>query len=228
MQVKVNMEKNILYMKLTGKVSLDVLREAYTNVRFAVADMKPGFGAITDLRECDLCYLDGVTTYKRIMKHVVGNGVGEVVRIIDENGLLFKQLQGLSQRITAYLPVYVKSQEEAEHKIDSNRRSGLRFHYMKMQPVRFASDETMKNGHVRDISTSGCLIGFPNLPPALDEEIEVLLSFFAGSDEQQEFPLNAKVVRHALDSFAVSYTAQENARREQLQRCLYRQFENEL
>ena len=88
MIVKVDTKKNRLFLKFAGSVSKKELDKVYTDVRFAVADMLPGFSVVNDLTECDLCHLSAVATYKKISNYLVRNGVKDVVRIINKGSVV--------------------------------------------------------------------------------------------------------------------------------------------
>jgi hypothetical protein len=66
MKVTADRGKNRLYIKLSGKISKDEMNKLYTDVRFSVADLQPGFGVISDFTECSLAHLAGVSTFKKM------------------------------------------------------------------------------------------------------------------------------------------------------------------
>jgi len=55
----------------------------YTDIRFCVADLRPGFKLITDLSDCTLLSLRGLPTFNKRANHLISNKVAKVIRIID-------------------------------------------------------------------------------------------------------------------------------------------------
>lgn len=115
--VKADLKKNRLYITIAGKLNKKDLDGLYTDIRFGVADLQPGFDVITDLTECTLAALSGFATFNKITDHLLANNVGKVVRIIDERRIIFKQILNSASRIKGYTAVYVKSLEEAENEL---------------------------------------------------------------------------------------------------------------
>ena len=115
--VKADLKKNRLYITIAGRLNKKDLDGLYTDIRFGVADLQPGFDVITDLTECTLAALSGFSTFNKITDHLLANNVGKVVRIIDERRIIFKQILNSASRIKGYTAVYVKSLEEAENEL---------------------------------------------------------------------------------------------------------------
>ncbi len=228
MKVKVDTKKNRLYIKISGKISEKIVDELYTNVRFAVADLEPGFGAITDLTESKIIHLSGIATYKKIMDYVVKGGVNEIVRVVRGKSLVFRQLLNISSSISAYMPIYVNSLEEAENTLDLHRRNGLRFHYKKKQRVLYSTNDLSGEGEIANISTSGCLIKTSAKQPNVEEEVEITMSFTLQDNYQQEFSLLSRVVRREKNAFAVEYQSIDKVQKKKLWECLIYQFEQQV
>ncbi|MBM9537604.1 hypothetical protein [Desulfobulbus alkaliphilus] len=74
--------KNRLYLTLSGNIDAKALNVLYTDVRFCVADLQPGFIVIDDTSDCNLMYLSGLPIYKKIMDYLVVNKVGEIIRVV--------------------------------------------------------------------------------------------------------------------------------------------------
>jgi hypothetical protein len=91
LKVKADIGKNRLYFTISGKVVREDLDKLYTDVRFGVADLKPGFDVISDLSECNLGHLSGVPTFRKIMNFLISKRVGEVVRVINSNSLFLNK-----------------------------------------------------------------------------------------------------------------------------------------
>ncbi len=226
MIVKVDTKNNRLYLRFSGSVSKKELDKLYTDVRFAVADLLPGFSVINDLTECTLCHISGIATYKKISNYLINNGVSDVVRIINSESLVLKQFLNFASRFAEYIPVYVATFEEAEELLDkADERNRLSFHFAGMPPVHYSSDTANGEGHILNISASGCKIASPSVPPAIDEEIDIVISFNAGETAQKTFATKACVVRTDKDGFAVRYRDFGEDKKEKLWQDLLREFE---
>jgi hypothetical protein len=117
-QIKADLKKNRLYITIAGRLNKKELDGLYTDIRFCVADLQPGFDVINDLTECTLAALSGMSTYNKITEHLVASKVGKVIRIIDERRIVFKQMLNSADKMRKYTPIYVKSLEEAEEELD--------------------------------------------------------------------------------------------------------------
>ncbi len=109
-----DLKKNRLYITIAGRLNKKDLDGLYTDIRFCVADLQPGFDVITDLTKCTLAALSGLPTFSKITDHLLANEVGRVIRIIDERKIVFRQILNSAAIMKGYTPVYVKSHEEAE------------------------------------------------------------------------------------------------------------------
>jgi hypothetical protein len=228
MIVKINKRKNRLYMKISGNVSKRALDSLYTDVRFAVADLQPGFGVVNDLTECTLCHITGVATYKKITNYLVQNGVRDVVRIINKDSVVLRQFLNFASRFAEYIPLYVSTPEEAEEQLDrADKRSRLRFHFANLPPVEYVTNGTKGEGRIFDISTSGSKISSATILPAADEEIELVIAFNAGETDKKTFSLKASVVSGDTDEFTVEHKDVSEEEEERLWQYLMSQYEHE-
>jgi hypothetical protein len=116
-KVRADTKENILFITLSGNIRKKHVESIYTDIRFGVADLKPGFTVITDLLQAKIAHLSGVASFKKITSYLLSNGVGKIVRIIGENSLILKQILRISAAIQGYTPIYVSSLEEAKAKI---------------------------------------------------------------------------------------------------------------
>ncbi len=105
LKVKADISKNRLYFTISGQAVKKEMDKLYTDVRFCVADLRPGFDVISDLSECNIGHLSGVPTFRKIMNFLITKEVGDVVRIIKGKSLIFKQVLNLSSRICGYKPI---------------------------------------------------------------------------------------------------------------------------
>lgn len=178
----------------------------YTDVRFSVADLQPGFDVITDLSECTLAHLSGIPTFRKIMTFLIANGVGQVVRVMNGSSLIYKQIVNLSSRISGYKPSYVYSLEEAEEKLDAAmKRKSLRFYLSNLHPAEYIVNDAVGKGSILDISTGGCAIGSASVCPSVGEEIMITLAFKTEDNSLNAFEIKALVLRENNDKFAVKF-----------------------
>ncbi len=228
MIVKVDTKKNRLFLKISGSVSRKELDKLYTDVRFAVADLLPGFSVINDLTECTLCHISGIAVYKKISNYLITNGVRDVVRVINKDSLVLKQFLNFASGYAEYIPVYVSSIAEAEEQLDkSDERNRLSFHFAGLPSVKYFSTSARGEGHVFNISTNGCKITTTTFPPAIDKEIEIVISFNACKTTQKTFSTKACVVRIDDDGFAVEYSGFSEDGKEELWQDLLLEFEHD-
>ncbi len=221
MKVKADIKKNRLYFKISGKISKKEMDNLYTDVRFSVADLQPGFDVITDLSECTLAHLSGIPTFRKIMTYLIANGVGQVVRVMNGSSLIYKQIVNLSSRISGYKPSYVYSLEEAEEKLNAfMKRRSLRFQFNTPHPVDFFADDQKGTGCILDISTGGCAVCSASICPSADTEILLTFAFKTHDDSLNAFELKARVVRSKTDKFAVEFKDLEDEEKARLWQCL--------
>jgi len=208
--------RNRLYIKLAQKLTKKDLDNLYTDIRFCVADLQPGFNVITDLSECTIAALNGLATFRKISGFLIENRVGTVVRVMNENSTMFRQFVNLTARMQGYKPIFVSTTEEAQAKLlESAGRSAARF-YLYNQQVEYSGTNFKGAGILLDISTSGCAITSDTLPPKLDMEISIKISFNSHDELPTEFNATARVVKVDNDSFAVQYVSLKTEEREQL------------
>lgn len=208
--------KNRLYITITGKLSKQELDRLYTDIRFCVADLKPGFDVINDVSECTLAALSGIPTFKKITNHLITNRVGKVVRVIDKNKIIFKQILNMAARMQGYRASYFSTLEEAEAELESSRHcEGLRF-CLYQQAVEFKTGSDQGNGYIIDISTSGCAIQSVTLQPAVEENISLTISFQEHNDLLNTFNIRATVVWTEKNKFAAQFKEVDDDQKEQL------------
>jgi hypothetical protein len=228
LKVKANIGKNRLYFTIAGKASKEELDKLYTDVRFCVADLKPGFDVISDFSECSLGHLSGVPTFRKIMNFLIIKGIGDVVRIVNTKSIIFNQILNLSSRICGYKPIYVSTLEEAEEKLEKSvRRDGIRFHVNNL-PVSYIANGMNGKGAILDISTSGCALESVTLSVEPDEEISMKIEFRAQNIPAGEFITKAKVVRTNGQQFAAKFENLETEKKDQLWNCLINETQREI
>ena len=229
MKVKADIRKNLLYFTIVGQATKEKLDKLYTDVRFSVADLQPGFDVISDLSECNLGHLSGVPTLRKIMNFLITKEVGEVVRIINPKSIIVKQFINLSSIICGYKPCYVYSLQEAEEKLENHKkRDGIRFH-VNYLPVEYVVNDMKGKGRLLDISISGCAIGSATLPVSSRDEISITIVFKKRDLTAGEFTIQASVVRtEGDDKFAAQFKELCNERKDQLLKCLIDESQREI
>jgi hypothetical protein len=216
-----NIAQNRLYLTISGNVDTKTLNALYTDIRFCVADLEPGFIVIEDFSECNLLYLNGLAVYKKIMDYLVANRVGEIIRVV-QNTISHKQIQHYTDGIQCYKTMYVDQIEEAEKKLqETMRRDGIRFK-LNGSYIEYTCNGHVNRGTLLDLSISGCAVGVENEVPAVGQELPFALFFDKHDIHTSHFQMNAKVVRAIVSTFAVHFLDLGDERREQLhQRLAY-------
>lgn len=219
---RADIKNNQLHIKVAQKVTKQDLDNLYTDIRFSVADLSSGFSVISDLSECTLASLSGVRTFTKISHFLIEKQVGTVVRVMNDESILFRQIINLTSRTQGYNPINVSTIEEANAVLkQASERSAPRFRLYN-HSVEFQGSETLNTGIVVDISTSGCAIETNAPLPVVGEELSLLLSFTGHEELVAEFNIISQVVKVEKKWFAVQYLSLEEEIKEQLmQRLLY-------
>jgi hypothetical protein len=114
-RVTADLKKNRLLIILVGTIRKADLESIYTDIRFCVRDLQPGFDVITDMREGRIGYLSGASTFLKIQEFLQSSKVGRIVRINSgPSKIIMQQIQRITQNKNGYAPVYVATLEEAE------------------------------------------------------------------------------------------------------------------
>lgn len=199
--VKVNIADNRLVIVFAGKISKKMLSDLYTDIRFSVADLKPGFDVICDYLDADVIVLNSIPTFQKLTHYLASSNAGHIIRIMDTSRLAETQLGNLVNRVQGYRPVVVESMEEAEEKLANyQKRDGMRI-YLYYTPVKFAAGEKEGDGDILNISTSGIAVEHASFLPDVDSEVTFSISFNAQDEQKELFELNATTVRTDGGSF---------------------------
>lgn len=116
--VSANIKQKRLYITLHGIIHKKEAERIYTDIRFCVCDLEPGFSVITDLTNCRIGHLSAIGTFSKIMQFLLEKQVGQVVRIVGQAKVIYLQMLKLSDRTKGYQPKYVTTLEEAEALLD--------------------------------------------------------------------------------------------------------------
>jgi hypothetical protein len=112
--VTADIKRNRLVIKLRGDVPKKDAERLYTDIRFCVSDLKPGFSVITDLTEARIGHLSAIDTFKKITGYLAEKNVGPVIRVVGQARIIFQQFAKLTNQINGYQAMYAKTIEEAE------------------------------------------------------------------------------------------------------------------
>jgi hypothetical protein len=159
LKVNADIKKNRLYFTIAGSVGKADLDRLYTEVRFCVADLKPGFDVITDLTSCGLGHLSSLPTFRKITHYLASKGVRDVVCIMNPGTVILHQIINFASRAASYKSFWVSSRQEAEDFLEqSARRASLRFCLPGTEVVMQAGGKE-EICPLFDISVTGCSVG---------------------------------------------------------------------
>lgn len=218
--VKADIKKNRLYFTIEGRLTKKKLDSLYTDVRFCVADLKPGFDVITDLTKCSFSSLGGLPTFIKIAHYLITNEVGYVVRVVEDGHLIFRQIINFAEKFQGYDTITVSTIEEAEETLENAiRRDGVRL-TLNLQPVSYKNETTSGTAILADISISGCAFKNASTAVSIDEELTLNLTFDEDGDDIKTLPVSCRVVRSDEQSFAVQYIDLDEEQKQELWKCM--------
>lgn len=125
-KVRADVKRNRLYITLSDAIQKKEMENIYTDIRFCVADLRPGFSVITDLTRAKIGHLIGMSTFIKIMEYLNVNKVGRVVRVVGKAKVILQQMTRITDFVKDYKPFYVSTLEEAEamlSELDNTSRS---------------------------------------------------------------------------------------------------------
>jgi hypothetical protein len=225
-KVRTDIKKNRIYITLPTSINTKELEKIYSEVRFGVADLKPGFDVVTDLTHCSIGHLSAIPTLRKITAFLVAHKVGRVVRIVGNMSLILKQLISLASKFHCYKPVYVLTAEEAEEELKCPiKPEGIRFQLHDRQ-LDYQANGQKYTGSIFDISISGCAIRgqADHLAPGLELPVTFRLGSKDGS--LSTFAFQARVVRAHHDMFAVQFIDLDEAQKARLYDSLVYEMNN--
>jgi len=221
-RVTAKISLNRLYVRLEGQITISVLENVYTDIRFCVADLEPGFDVITDLSNCSVASLSAIPAYRKIINHLILHKVGRVIRILHNDNLLIKQLLNFAAKIQGYKTQYVKSIEEAELLLKNSPKRESPQVYLHKHHAIFHSNSITGEGKVDTLSTTGCSIQLVNNLPTIDDAIVLYFQFDEEEALSAEFELEAIVTWVEKTSFGARFSNLTEQLKEDLwQRLLY-------
>jgi hypothetical protein len=203
--VKVDVQKNRLYVTIPKKFSQRDLDDIYTDIRFGVADLSPGFTVISDYSNCSLVAVSALGAFKRILQFLIESRVNIVVRIINSNSLVFRQFMNYITRSQGYKAINVASLEEAELELQKvAERSELRF-YLYEQVAHISHDQGSFEGDIIDISLNGCAVRCDASFLEPGAQVEILVQFSNQPKLPDSLKAQATVVKVEENFLAVHY-----------------------
>ena len=215
-----NIRKNRLHVAISGNIDSKSLEKLYTEIRFCVADLKKGFEVISDISQCNLLYVSSLPIYKKIIDYLIANNVGEIVRVIKNDNISFKQIINFSSKIHSIKPIYVASKEEAEVKLEQCiKRDGIRFQLNNLL-LQYELNDAVGKGLVVDISVSGCAVESSSIPLVAEDLINLIITFDPHDTLASDFQLKARVVRVSDQQFAAQFLDLDEGQKEQLYKRL--------
>ncbi len=224
MTVRVDRANNRLYCSWEGEIAKADADSFFTDLRFCVADMAPGFSVVNDLRKCHLSYVSAIPSLRRVMQYLVSKGVKDVVRIIDSKNLIYRQFLNLTLWTQGYVPVYVHTLEEADEFL--TRPVGREHIRLKLiaKDVSYTVAGQPQAGIIIDVSLGGCAIrGADRIHPAVEQVVQLNFALHDSKTNVCPFELKGMVVRSGSDSFAVQFTDLTETDTKQLAHCLSRE-----
>ncbi len=219
LKVDADIGKNRLFFTVAGTIQRGDLDRLYTDTRFCVADLAPGFDVITDLTQCHLGHLSALPTFRKIMQYLVAHGVRDVVRIMNPDKLIHRQIVNFAARVPGYQTVYVASFEEAEAVLEQSRDRGTLRFLLPETGVILIVDDREESGTLLNISVGGCAVRLATKLPA-DCRLALRLSLMRRDGTAQEFTLPARLVRELEDGVAIAFETLADDDRELLNTCL--------
>lgn len=206
MKVKIDINNNRLYIKPIGRVTKNELDKTYTEIRFGVEDLHNGFSLIADYTDCTIGDISAIPTFRKIIAYLTSKGLAEVIRVLPEDSLVFKQALRFSTMFQGYKPTYVKTLKEAEELLEKgSKRKGLRF-ILPDSTIDYYLEDCKYKGCIKDISISGCLIEAKERLPPVGELVELSINISYKNSLDDFFTIKSVVVRSDTESFAVKFS----------------------
>ncbi len=218
--VRIDTQKNRLYCKCVGNVGKEDIDSYFTEIRFAVADLKPDFSLILDLTEVSYGHISAVSTLTKIMQYLIAHGVNHVVRVVDDRQLINLQFQNFAVSRQGYEATHVNSLAEADAFLDNNsKRAHIRIK-LRNKAVAYSLPNEKASGQLLDISLGGCAITTARPLPEAGESIRVRFSLQGKKNEEIWFELDGRIVRHIDGGFTVTFEPLPSADRQKLRECM--------
>lgn len=219
-KVESSLSENRITLTFPSILTKKELETIYTDVRFASTTLQPGFNVISNFFQTKFLYLNALGVFRQIFNFILSNDSGEIVRVIQDNRIIHKQLLNLALRVPGYVPIYAPTIEEAKTKIhQKQKRNGLRFN-LQQHPVEFLIEGQSYNGTFINISTSGSAIVTNKLQPKINSVVEIVFNLHDQKKQSNNFSIKSRVVRTESYVFAVSFLDIDEASKKKLWDCI--------
>lgn len=211
-KVHADIKNNLLKITFANDFKKRDLERLYTDVRFAVADMQPGFIVIADYSDCNLVNLDSLPVFGKLIQFLISNNVSEVIRILPKTKLFKTQIINFTSQCSAYHPIVTYTADDAKKILDTIiPRKGIRL-FPKNYLVTYRSGKISATACLSDISYSGCaIITRSDLP-----ENDAIIALEFNSPEIRKsgdvMQIQGRVVRVDAKGFAVQFSDSEKER----------------
>lgn len=192
-KIKIDIPKNRLLLQFSGKIDKKQLNSLYTDIRFSVADLKPGFHVISDLTNCKIANLNTLPTLCNIMNFLIESKVGEVIRITHRKSVMHRQILNFSARRQGYKPIYVSTFEEAEEYLENSEREARTRIGLQNLKVNYMTGEAEGVGTLHELSTDCCAIKVENIAPSVNEQLSIQFELLQKKDTPRKFAMQAQV-----------------------------------
>ncbi len=226
--VKAELRRNRLILRFSGAIGQKDLDSLYTDVRFCVADLKPGFQVINDLSECTFSSLGCLRTFRNIMHFLLEKEVGQIVRVTRKSSLIHKQISNFSAWFQGYKPMYASTFAEAEKLLDEPGVSRELNFFLHQTPAHFLAGGARETGYIREISTEGCIIEFFTSVLRPDEELLIEFAFPRGDGSVQPFEIRSRVSALDTNQFTATFVDPGPEQRDLLRACLVHEVHKDL
>lgn len=227
-KTSVNIKKNRLTITVVDKVTKRHIDSLYTEIRFCVADLKPGFDVITDLSACNLAALSGFPTFRKITNHLIVSKVGRVVRVIDGTKIIKNQLYNITARSQSYNAEVFHSLEAAEEYLsESDESQGLSFR-LNGQHVNYIFDEASGTGEVECLSICECKIISSSLSLAIGSHITLTVKFENHEELLDQLEVSAEIIWVEGDDFGAKFIDVDEEMKDRLWKRLVHESQREL
>ncbi|OQX20652.1 MAG: hypothetical protein BWK76_00340 [Desulfobulbaceae bacterium A2] len=204
-KVTADLKKNRLIITVSAAASQKEAQKIYTDIRFCVADLKPGFDVITDFSRCSLAHLSAIATMRQIMDYLIAKQPGTIIRVVGKNSLVFKQLLQFVNKFQSYKPFYADTLAEAEEILAGlTQRNGLCYQ-LHDHLVEYTCEQEKGQGKLVDISINGCTVQEPTIPLSLEQELLMVIPIDHGDGLPASFSAAARVARVKDDLVTVEF-----------------------
>lgn len=224
----VNIKKNRLTITVAPKITKKSVDNLYTEIRFGVADLRPGFDVITDLSACTLAALSSLPTFRKISNHLITSKVGRVVRVIDETKIIKKQLINIAARSQGYKADIFNSLEAADEYLSKSEGDDGLYFGLHEQSLNYVYGEQTGTGVVEYLSVHLCEVKVSSLSTRENDPISLSMSFEPYKDLLEQFEAEAVITAVDGDKFGARFEGVDEALKEKLWERLVHESQCEL